>query len=62
MKGYDGVLIHVGNSAEDSLGCILVGKNRQIGKVLDSTVTFQRLYMILKTKAIMGEPINLTIR
>ena len=49
VKGYDGVLIHIGNYATDSLGCILVGKNKSKGAVLESTVTFKLLmdkYMI----------------
>lgn len=44
VLGYEGVLIHVGNTAKDTEGCILVGKNTQVGKVLESRVTFQRLY------------------
>ena len=47
VKGYDGVLIHIGNKAEDSLGCILVGENKEKGKVINSTATFHRLYDIL---------------
>lgn len=49
VKGYDGILIHAGNTIEDTEGCILVGKNKQVGKVLDSMVTFQSLYNKLKT-------------
>lgn len=43
VKGFDGVLIHVGNTEQDSLGCILVGINNQVGRVNNSTVTFQDL-------------------
>lgn len=43
VKGFDGILIHVGNYASNSLGCILVGRNTIKGQVTSSTVTFQKL-------------------
>ena len=47
VKGYSGIRIHSGNTAKDTLGCILVGKNKEVGKVLQSRVTFNALYNIL---------------
>lgn len=49
VPAFDGVLIHIGNTAQDTEGCILVGKNSEVGKVLHSTDTFKRLYAVLKT-------------
>ena len=49
VNGFDGVLIHVGHSAKDTEGCLLVGKNTKVGKVLESRVTFVKLYEKLKT-------------
>jgi hypothetical protein len=49
VKGYEGILIHIGNYAEDTDGCILVGENKIKGRVINSTATFKRLYELLKT-------------
>lgn len=59
--GYQGVLIHIGNTAKDTDGCILVGENKEKGKVLNSTATFRKLYPILKTADESGEQIWITI-
>ena len=48
VKGFDGVLIHCGNTNLDTSGCILVGRNLEVGKVLKSQETFEKLYKILK--------------
>lgn len=49
VKGFDGILIHIGNTNEDTDGCILVGQNTQTGKVLNSKITFFNLYDKLQT-------------
>lgn len=43
VPGYAGVLIHVGNTAAHTSGCLLVGKNTEKGKITSSTVWFQTL-------------------
>lgn len=48
VKGFDGVRIHSGNTAKDSLGCILVGKNKEVGKVLDSRNTYNYLMDLIR--------------
>ena len=48
VPAFEGVLIHIGNTAADSEGCILVGENKQVGMVLNSTATFKKLYARLK--------------
>ncbi len=49
VPAFDGVLIHIGNTAKNTEGCILVGQNKEVGKVLNSTVTFRQLYERLQT-------------
>ena len=61
VKGYEGVLIHVGNKAEDTLGCILVGENKIKGQVISSTATFQELYSVMLKAKLLGEELSLTI-
>lgn len=46
--GFDGILIHIGNTAKDTEGCILVGRNTIVGMVTESRVTFNKLYERLK--------------
>ena len=43
VPGYEGVLIHPGNTAADTDGCLLPGNNREKGKVLDSQTRFHQL-------------------
>jgi len=45
------VIGNCGNTAEDTSGCILVGQNKVVGKVINSTATFNKLYaMMAKAK------------
>jgi len=62
VKGYGGVLIHIGNTAKDSAGCILVGRNTQVGKVLQSTSTFKLLYSKLLEAKKRNEKITITVK
>ena len=51
VKGYSGIRIHSGNTAKDTEGCLLVGQNKEVGKVLNSRKMFDILYReLVKTK------------
>lgn len=58
VPGWEGVLIHAGNTAEDSSGCILVGQNKIVGQVINSKDTFKKLYKVLQS---VNEKIFITI-
>ena len=47
VKGFDGVLIHPGNTADDTEGCILVGRNTEVGKLTDSKATYCKLFEMM---------------
>ena len=61
VKGFEGVLIHVGNKPQDTLGCILVGENKVKGQVINSTASFNKLMKLLLQANIDGEDIELTV-
>ena len=48
VPNFEGIRIHEGNSAADSSGCLLVGKNTVKGKVTNSKKTFAELMSVLK--------------
>jgi len=61
VPGFTGVLIHPGNTAEDTRGCILVGKNLAKGKVLDSRETFAKLFKLMFVAERGGEDLEVEI-
>lgn len=45
---FAGVRIHAGNTSEDTHGCLLVGENKEKGKILNSKATMDKLMPILR--------------
>jgi hypothetical protein len=61
VPNFEGILIHCGNTAKNSAGCILVGDNTIKGQLTNSKNTFIRLYSKLKEASNKGENITITI-
>lgn len=40
---FSGVRVHIGNSEADTEGCVLVGRNTVVGRVMESRSTFRLL-------------------
>lgn len=62
VNSFDGILIHPGTSAKSSAGCIIVGKNKVVGKVVESQAVWNSLmeYYFWPAKK-SGEPITIEI-
>ena len=58
VPGFEGVRIHAGNTSRDTEGCILVGQNIQVGKVLWSRSTLEKLMRLIENE----KEIYLTIK
>ena len=62
VPNFSGIRIHAGNTAKDTEGCILVGENREVGKVLDSRKWLKGIKHKIVAAKERGEPVWITIR
>ena len=61
VPGFAGIRIHAGNTSKDTEGCILVGRTRAPGAVLESRVAMRRLDGRIKAALDAGERVTLEI-
>ena len=62
VPGFSGILIHKGNRAKDTAGCLIVGYNTAKGCVTNSQRAFENLYYKLKAAYDIGQTIYIDIK
>ena len=58
---FEGILIHRGSSEKSSAGCIIIGENKVVGKVINSVKYEDALVAVLKHAQNSGEKITIEI-
>ena len=58
---FKGIRIHAGNTAKDTAGCILLGENKEKGKVLNSRLWLNRVKEKIVEAKDKGEAVWITI-
>ena len=59
---FKGIRIHAGNTAKDTTGCILVGRNQQVGRLFESRKWLYEVKQKIVEAKVRDEPVWLTIR
>lgn len=66
VPGFEYILIHTGNTDDDSSGCIIVGLTANLnaeggGSVAQSRAAYEKLYPIVRDALLRGEQVSITI-
>lgn len=61
VPAFEDILIHPGNTADDSAGCILVGRNTEVGRLTESRYTSDKLNVLIEDAQRGGESITIEI-
>ena len=64
VPGFDGVLIHVGNTDIDTRGCLLLGmqEDEKNGKIISSRAAYEKAYPIIAKALKNGYKVTIEIK
>jgi hypothetical protein len=55
VPSFEGIRVHAGNTSADTEGCLILGENKQVGKVLNSRAAINKFYPIIKEACSNGK-------
>lgn len=61
VPAFSGIRLHSGNSAKDTEGCILFGKNDKVGWISDSRYWTNKIYNEIERALNRGEKVTLIV-
>ena len=61
VPGYTGIRIHSGNKAKDTEGCILCGRNTEVGTVTNSRYWTNKVNSLIENAIKAKEEVTITI-
>lgn len=61
VPGFDGIRIHSGNTAADTEGCILCGRNTAVGKITESRIYTSKVYDLISQALRQSKSVTLEI-
>ena len=62
VKGRSGIMIYTGNIPSETKGCLLVGRNKVVGALIESRKTFDSLNDIIRSLMILTGKVTITIK
>ena len=61
VPGFEGIRIHSGNKAKDTEGCILCGRNTEVGMVTNSRYWTNKVNSLIEAACKRKEEVTITI-